>query len=89
MFFSLNDSSWTVVKEIVREEGVQGLFRGLTSTWAREVPGYFFFFGGYAASRKLLTPAGGNSDDLSESGTLSLLYNIVFVPFYTLYNYTM
>ena len=54
------------MKQIIRQEGALGLFRGLTSTWAREVPGYFFFFGGYDASRKLLTPAGGSYDDLSE-----------------------
>lgn len=61
-------STWSVVKQIIRQEGTLGLFRGLTSTWAREVPGYFFFFGGYDASRKLLTPAGGSYDDLSEQG---------------------
>lgn len=40
----------------MKEEGPAGFFRGLTSTWAREVPGYFFFFAGYNFSRKLLTP---------------------------------
>lgn len=32
---------------IIRTEGVTGLFRGLIPTLAREMPGYFFFFGGY------------------------------------------
>lgn len=32
---------------IVRNEGLVGLFRGLVPTLAREMPGYFFFFGGY------------------------------------------
>ena len=58
-------STWSVAKQIVRQEGMLGLFRGLTSTMAREVPGYFFFFGGYDASRKLLTPRGKRYDDLS------------------------
>ena len=58
-------STWSVAKQIVRREGMLGLFRGLTSTMAREVPGYFFFFGGYDASRKLLTPHGKRYDDLS------------------------
>lgn len=50
---------------ILREEGVLGFFRGLTSTWAREVPGYFFFFGGYNASLRLLSPPGECCGDLS------------------------
>ena len=58
-------STWSVAKQIIRQEGMLGLFRGLTSTMAREVPGYFFFFGGYDASRKLLTPRGKRYDDLS------------------------
>lgn len=41
-----------------------GLFRGMTSTWAREVPGYFFFFGGYEFSRYMMTPKGGDVDDM-------------------------
>ena len=44
---------------------MRGMFRGLTSTWAREVPGYFFFFGGYNGSLKLLSPAGEYRDHLS------------------------
>lgn len=41
--------------EILRTDGVGGLFRGLTSTMAREMPGYFFFFGGYEGSKVLIT----------------------------------
>ena len=50
-------SGWSVMKCIVQEEGMRGMFRGLTSTWAREVPGYFFFFGGYNAGLRLLSPS--------------------------------
>lgn len=57
---------WTIVKQIVQDEGVTALFRGLTSTWAREVPGYFCFFGSYHFSRILLTPKGQDPDNLSE-----------------------
>jgi len=50
------------VKVILREDGVMGMYRGLTSTWAREVPGYFGFFTVYNASIKFLAPEGeGNS----------------------------
>lgn len=44
------------------------MFRGLTSTMAREMPGYFFFFGGYELSKSLLQ---GN-DPNKELGTFSL-----------------
>jgi hypothetical protein len=40
------------------------MFRGLGSTIAREMPGYFFFFGGYEATRGLLTPAGKTKDEI-------------------------
>lgn len=33
--------------QIVRDDGFRGLFRGLVPTLVREMPGYFFFFGGY------------------------------------------
>ncbi|XP_028278124.1 solute carrier family 25 member 15b [Parambassis ranga] len=42
---------WSVVKSIMRNEGPQGFFQGLTTTIAREVPGYFCFFGGYELTR--------------------------------------
>ena len=60
-------SHWSVAGNIIKEEGVRFFFRGLTSTWAREVPGYFFFFGGYNASRRLLCPhsSGDGQSDLS------------------------
>eukprot|EP00914_Ancora_sagittata_P029533 GHVO01058460.1.p1 GENE.GHVO01058460.1~~GHVO01058460.1.p1 ORF type:complete len:309 (+),score=23.92 GHVO01058460.1:104-928(+) len=55
---------WGLTKQILREEGFRGMFRGLVPTFAREMPGYFFFFGGYEASRTLLTPPGQDKDDL-------------------------
>lgn len=36
-----------LTSQIIKKEGLPGLFRGLTPTLAREMPGYFFFFGGY------------------------------------------
>ena len=44
-----------MTSEILKKEGVAGLFRGLSSTMAREMPGYFFFFGGYEVSKLILT----------------------------------
>lgn len=44
--------------------GIPGLFRGLTSTMAREMPGYFFFFGGYEYSKSAMIKYGGQSEEL-------------------------
>lgn len=44
-------SVWSVVKSIMRNEGPQGFFQGLTTTIAREIPGYFCFFGAYELCR--------------------------------------
>lgn len=46
-------SVWSVVKSIMKNEGPQGFYQGLTTTIAREVPGYFCFFGAYELSRTL------------------------------------
>lgn len=48
---SLYSTVWSVVKSIMKNEGPQGFFQGLTTTIAREVPGYFCFFGAYELSR--------------------------------------
>jgi solute carrier family 25 ornithine transporter 2/15 len=55
---------WKLTQRIIQQEGVQGLFRGLGTTIAREMPGYFFFFGGYEATRGLLTPVGKSKDEI-------------------------
>ncbi|XP_076867719.1 solute carrier family 25 member 15b [Brachyhypopomus gauderio] len=44
-------SVWAVVKWIAQNEGPTGFFQGLIPTIAREVPGYFCFFGGYELCR--------------------------------------
>lgn len=54
-----------ICKIVFREEGIPGFFRGLTSTFLREMPGYFFFFGGYELARTFLTPPGKTKNDLS------------------------
>ena len=55
-----------VTMQIIRADGFLGLFRGMVPTLAREVPGYFFFFGGYEMSRYLLTPKGKTADDIGK-----------------------
>ncbi|XP_026854213.1 solute carrier family 25 member 15b isoform X2 [Electrophorus electricus] len=42
---------WAVVKWIAQNKGPTGFFQGLIPTIAREVPGYFCFFGAYELCR--------------------------------------
>ncbi|KAA0716934.1 Mitochondrial ornithine transporter 1 [Triplophysa tibetana] len=44
---------WSVVKSIMHNDGPAGFFLGLTTTIAREIPGYFCFFGAYELCRSL------------------------------------
>lgn len=53
-------SAYRLTSHILKQEGVPGLFKGLTSTMFREMPGYFFFFGGYELSKEAIT--GGQSE---------------------------
>lgn len=59
-----------LTKQILKQEGIPGLFRGLTSTIAREMPGYFFFFGSYEVSRELLANEGESKDDIGALKTM-------------------
>ncbi|CAH8503417.1 unnamed protein product [Schistosoma turkestanicum] len=61
---------WAVTKSIYKEKGFKGFTCGLSATFAREMPGYFFFFGGYEACRTLMTPANGRKEDLSSIKTV-------------------
>lgn len=64
-------SPYQLTKQILRAEGIPGMFRGLTSTFAREMPGYFFFFGGYEATRELLAKPGQSKDDIGPLNTMA------------------
>ncbi|XP_070506544.1 mitochondrial ornithine transporter 1 [Chironomus tepperi] len=63
-------SPYQLTKQILRTEGIRGMFRGLTPTFAREMPGYFFFFGGYEATRELLAKPGQSKDDIGPLKTM-------------------
>ena len=62
-----------MTRQILREEGVIGMFRGFVPTVWREMPGYFFFFGGYEFMRHFLTPKGSNKNDLGKFWTCDVL----------------
>lgn len=44
-----------LTKETWRTEGLKGFYRGLTSTIAREMFGYFFFFAAYEKTKFVVT----------------------------------
>ncbi|XP_054424277.1 mitochondrial ornithine transporter 2 [Pteronotus mesoamericanus] len=64
-----HNTVWSVVKGILRKDGPWGFYYGLSSTLLQEVPGYFFFFGGYELSRSFF--ASGRSKD--ELGPVPLM----------------
>ncbi|XP_008936032.1 PREDICTED: mitochondrial ornithine transporter 1-like [Merops nubicus] len=64
-----HNTVWSVVKGVIQKDGPLGFYRGLSSTLLREVPGYFFFFGGYELSRTFF--ASGRPKD--ELGPIPLL----------------
>jgi len=61
---------YQLTSQILRKEGVRGLFHGLSPTFAREMPGYFCFFFAYEFTRELLTPPGQSKEDLGPMGTI-------------------
>ncbi|XP_006628256.1 solute carrier family 25 member 15a isoform X1 [Lepisosteus oculatus] len=65
-------SVWSVVKAILQSEGPLGMYRGLSSTLVREIPGYFFFFGGYELSRSIFASRGKTKEEL---GVLPVMFS--------------
>uniref|UniRef100_A0A8C5LY89 Mitochondrial ornithine transporter 1 n=1 Tax=Leptobrachium leishanense TaxID=445787 RepID=A0A8C5LY89_9ANUR len=59
-----HNTVWSVVKSIISTDGPMGLYHGLSSTLLREVPGYFFFFGGYELGRTLFLSGEKTKDQL-------------------------
>lgn len=61
---------WELTRNILKEQGIRGMFTGLSSTIAREMPGYFFFFGGYEVTRELLAEPNQKRDDIGWQKTM-------------------
>ncbi|XP_030381848.1 mitochondrial ornithine transporter 1 [Scaptodrosophila lebanonensis] len=61
---------WTLTQYIWRTEGIRGFYRGLTSTFMREMPGYFFFFGSYEGTRELLRKQNQSKDEIGAVRTM-------------------
>ncbi|XP_019943694.2 LOW QUALITY PROTEIN: solute carrier family 25 member 15a [Paralichthys olivaceus] len=54
---------WTVVKTVMRNNGPLGFYQGLTSTYVRDIPGYFCFFGAYELCRSTFARHMGTDKD--------------------------
>lgn len=63
-------SAFELIRDIVKKNGPFGLFQGIQSTIAREMPGYFVFFGAYEGSRSLMTPEGKTKNECGPLATL-------------------
>lgn len=61
---SSNIGPYRLCKQIFHEQGIRGFYHGLTSTFAREMPGYFFFFGAYEFMRSLFAGNTKSKDDI-------------------------
>lgn len=77
---SVCSSPLDVTREILRKEGVQGLFRGLTSTLVRECPGYGCFFGGYELTRSLLINENQKKADIGTAPCACFAILCSFIP---------
>ncbi|MBN3302709.1 solute carrier family 25 member 15a isoform X2 [Amia ocellicauda] len=65
------NSVFSVVRAVLQSEGPLGMYQGLSSTLVREVPGYFFFFGGYELGRSVFASSAGKSKE--ELGVLPVV----------------
>jgi solute carrier family 25 ornithine transporter 2/15 len=61
---------YNLTKDILKKEGVPGLFRGLTATFTREMPGYFFFFLTYEMCREALRKPNQTKDEIGPLKTV-------------------
>lgn len=62
--------SFRLTQQVIAESGIRGLFNGLGSTIAREMPGYFVFFGGYEGAREMLTKPGETKENIGPLRTM-------------------
>lgn len=56
--------AFKLTQNIIKNDGLTAMFKGLTPTLLREMPGYFFFFGGYEGTRELLRKEGQSKDQI-------------------------
>uniref|UniRef100_H2ZNT8 Mitochondrial ornithine transporter 1 n=1 Tax=Ciona savignyi TaxID=51511 RepID=H2ZNT8_CIOSA len=77
---------WGVLRSMIKTNGILSPFEGLTSTWVREMPGYFLFFYGYEFTRGALASKGQSKDDIEAwktviaGGTAGLFLWVAIFP---------
>jgi len=77
------------LKQTLKHEGLPGLFRGLTATLLRELPGNVAWFGVYEGLSDAMVPVGGTRDDVPgwksaiAGGFSGMAYWTAFYPAYT------
>uniref|UniRef100_A0A915CQF8 Pre-mRNA-processing factor 19 n=1 Tax=Ditylenchus dipsaci TaxID=166011 RepID=A0A915CQF8_9BILA len=76
---------FSVCRDMYRARGYRAFFVGMTPTLLREVPGYFFFFGGYETCRYFFSTDGKSKNEIGVvrtaiSGSVGgmLLWSIIF-----------
>jgi len=81
----VHSTPFSVCRQMYQTKGVKSFFVGMTPTLIREVPGYFFFFGGYETCRYFFTPEGKSKDEIGMlrtaiSGSVGgmLLWGIIY-----------
>lgn len=74
-----------LTSQILKSDGIPGLFRGLKPTFMREMPGYFFFFYSYELSRDMFRKEGQTKDEIGPLRTIvsggiagTTLWTIIF-----------
>ncbi|CAB4059935.1 SLC25A2_15 [Lepeophtheirus salmonis] len=65
-----NLGPFLMTKHILKQNGVPGLFVGLTATFMREMPGYFAFFYSYELSREMMRPLGKTKEEIGSAKTI-------------------
>ncbi|XP_046802655.1 mitochondrial ornithine transporter 1-like [Lucilia cuprina] len=63
-------TTFKLTQDIFLTEGFSGFYRGLSSTFARELPGVFFFFGSYEATREFLAEPDQSKNDIGPLKTM-------------------
>ncbi|XP_040569151.1 mitochondrial ornithine transporter 1 [Lepeophtheirus salmonis] len=65
-------SAYEIIRSTWKNEGIAGFYKGLTATWARELPGYFALFLGYEGAKSFFLSRKSQNDQ--ELGSLSTIF---------------
>ena len=63
-----------IAREVVRNNGLRGLYRGLPGIWTKDVPGSFIYFGSYEAAKSCVRIMHGMKPDETKIGELSTIF---------------